>query len=151
LTFGRGAAGRDPYYCSRQCELAFRRARYVHVRFIYSCEICSHLFTTNQSLQKRCSEHIDLGARLRTAKRRVIRSAAMRGHHVDRLAILERDRWRCRLCGQPIDRSLPGRHPLSASVDHIVPISQGGPHTEENMQAAHLCCNSAKGPHLAVA
>lgn len=36
------------------------------------------------------------------------------------------------------------RRPLSASIDHIVPIAKGGSHTRENVQIAHLFCNIEK-------
>ena len=52
----------------------------------------------------------------------------------------------CALCGQPIDYSLPSRHPLSFELDEIVPISRGGsPVDEENVQPAHRICNQRKG------
>lgn len=34
---------------------------------------------------------------------------------------------------------------MSASLDHVVPLSLGGAHTPENTQASHLICNGRKG------
>lgn len=31
------------------------------------------------------------------------------------------------------------------TIDHIVPVSRGGPHLFENLQPAHRACNSLKG------
>src|SRR4051812_3869961 len=45
-----------------------------------------------------------------------------------RLAVMDRDGWTCQLCHQPIDRALRWPAPLSASLDHIVPRADGGPH-----------------------
>lgn len=59
--------------------------------------------------------------------------------------IYERDRWRCGLCSKRIDQALSYPHPMSRSIDHIVPLSCGGTHTAGNLQAAHLRCNVAKG------
>ena len=56
-----------------------------------------------------------------------------------------RDGWRCGLCGEPIDSSVKWPDPLSASLDHILPLSKGGHHIPENVQAAHLSCNVRKG------
>lgn len=33
---------------------------------------------------------------------------------------------------------------MSASVDHIVPLSRGGEHSMNNVQCAHLSCNCSK-------
>lgn len=59
--------------------------------------------------------------------------------------IFERDDWVCGLCREPIPRDAPRRDPMSASLDHIVPLSLGGLHSPENTQAAHLICNGRKG------
>ena len=32
----------------------------------------------------------------------------------------------CGICGKPVDKELKYPHPLSACVDHIVPIAKGG-------------------------
>lgn len=51
----------------------------------------------------------------------------------------------CAICGLPIDKSLHFPHPMSATVDHIIPISRGGhPSDPQNLQAAHLICNQMK-------
>jgi 5-methylcytosine-specific restriction endonuclease McrA len=64
---------------------------------------------------------------------------------VDEQQIFERDRWTCQLCGQPVDKLLAWPDPLSKSLDHIIPLRFGGPHTAENVQLVHLVCNSRKG------
>lgn len=51
----------------------------------------------------------------------------------------------CPLCSEPIDAGLPYPHPLSPSVDHIVPLSKGGRHCQDNLQWTHLRCNIRKG------
>lgn len=51
----------------------------------------------------------------------------------------------CALCGKPVDFSLKFPHPMSPTIDHIVPISKGGhPSDIDNLQLAHLSCNRAK-------
>ncbi len=55
----------------------------------------------------------------------------------------------CGLCHQPIDKRLPrgGRnpHPRSATVDHIIPVIDGGAELDpSNLQPAHRDCNLAK-------
>lgn len=64
---------------------------------------------------------------------------------VDRQEIFERDRWVCQLCGMRIPNSALYPDPLSASLDHILPLAEGGTHEPSNCQASHLRCNLAKG------
>ena len=66
------------------------------------------------------------------------------------LDIFERDAWTCGLCSGRIDRLLP-RGRWSASVDHVIPVARGGADTPENVQAAHLGCNSRKRDRVPVA
>lgn len=73
------------------------------------------------------------------------------GHHSaeyqrNRRRVLSRRPLYCALCDRPLD---PGRyrhpHDLSATVDHIVEISEGGdPTAESNMQPSHRVCNLEK-------
>lgn len=53
--------------------------------------------------------------------------------------LLNRDNHRCGICHTRI------RTHDDASLDHIIPLSKGGPHSLENVQAAHKRCNYAKG------
>ncbi len=55
----------------------------------------------------------------------------------------------CGICGKPVDKSLKYPHPLSATVDHIIPVDKGGhPFDIDNLQLAHSCCNRAKSDKL---
>ena len=55
----------------------------------------------------------------------------------------------CGICGKPVDKSLKFPDPMSATVDHIIPISRNGdPSALENLQLAHRCCNRAKSDRL---
>lgn len=58
--------------------------------------------------------------------------------------IYERDKWRCQICGKKVSPKLKWPHTKSASIDHITPLSKGGINTKDNVQLAHLGCNSAK-------
>ncbi len=69
-----------------------------------------------------------------------------------RMQVLDRDQWtcmveRCRFPSRTIPRTPPRRwHPVSASVDMIVPKAHGGSDRDiENLRAAHYGCNSARG------
>ena len=63
---------------------------------------------------------------------------------VHRLEIAERCEWICGICEGPVDNALRYPHPLCASVDHIVPLANGGSNEVSNLQLAHKRCNEAK-------
>ncbi len=63
---------------------------------------------------------------------------------VKRSRVFERDGWKCGICQKRVDKRLKHPHPLSASLDHVVPMALGGGHTYLNTQCAHLQCNSKK-------
>jgi 5-methylcytosine-specific restriction endonuclease McrA len=65
--------------------------------------------------------------------------------------IFERDGWLCHLCREPIDPALPYPAPMSASLDHVVPLAKGGEHSRANVAASHLICNMRKKDRMVVA
>ncbi len=55
----------------------------------------------------------------------------------------------CGICGKPVDFKLKYPHPLSACVDHIIPVDKGGhPSDIDNLQLAHLTCNRQKSDKI---
>ncbi len=65
-----------------------------------------------------------------------------------RLKILK-TQTHCGICGKPVDFSYKYPHPLSPTVDHIVPVAKGGhPSDISNLQLAHRYCNRAKSDKL---
>ena len=55
----------------------------------------------------------------------------------------------CGICGQPVDKTLKYPHPMSACIDHIIPIDRSGhPSDINNLQLAHWKCNRAKANKL---
>lgn len=71
-------------------------------------------------------------------------------------AVLAPDPLYCALCSGRIDKTLQrtGRapHPMSACVDHIVEIADGGdPLDPDNLQPAHRRCNGEKEARRAAA
>lgn len=77
---------------------------------------------------------------------------------VSKRAVMERDGWRCRLCGDRLLEefvTLPGTrtpHSKSPTIDHIVPLSFGPSspgHVFDNCQAACWACNCERGTEAA--
>lgn len=68
--------------------------------------------------------------------------------------LVARDGLECKICGQMCDWNDHSwskySGPLYPSIDHIVPMSKGGGHVWENVQVAHIMCNSEKGNRLEV-
>jgi 5-methylcytosine-specific restriction endonuclease McrA len=62
--------------------------------------------------------------------------------------IFERDGWRCGICRRKVNADLRWPDPLSASLDHIVPLSLDGGHTRANVRLAHLDCNVKRGNRI---
>jgi len=55
----------------------------------------------------------------------------------------------CAICGKPVDFNLKYPHPLSPTIDHIIPLAKGGhPSDIDNLQLAHRCCNRQKSDKL---
>ncbi len=55
----------------------------------------------------------------------------------------------CGICGKPVDFTLRFPHPLSPTVDHILPVAKGGhPSDIDNLQLAHWTCNRQKSDKL---
>ena len=54
----------------------------------------------------------------------------------------------CKICGDTVDFNIKWPHPLSKSVDHVIPLSMGGGSDLENLQLAHLRCNMRKQARL---
>lgn len=57
----------------------------------------------------------------------------------------------CYLCGERINYRLKFPHPMSPSVDHVIPISAGGPHSLSNCAMTHMGCNNKKNAGEATA
>lgn len=65
---------------------------------------------------------------------------------VNRIAVFNRDGWRCTYCGRETPRDLLGtREDRAPELDHRVPMALGGGHVEANVQLACRRCNARKG------
>jgi len=73
-----------------------------------------------------------------------MKKGASTGEPVRFTEIAERDKGLCHMCGKRMGRQV-WPHPLSPSLDHVIPLSRGGVHDPTNVRLAHLGCNVAKG------
>lgn len=140
--------------CSTECRTA-RAARLYREAFesraqrtSRPCEDCGETYTTqtahNKGVCLRCQKRRHKAAFGSTDRKRA-RAYGVEYEPVSRAKVYERDAWRCGLCGKKVRKDKKAPHPLSPSLDHVIPMSQGGPHTYANVQCAHFLCNSLKG------
>lgn len=69
------------------------------------------------------------------------RRARLKGATVEPIArrtVYERDGGICGICREPVAFG-------AMTLDHVIPLAAGGPHTYTNVQTAHGPCNSRKG------
>jgi hypothetical protein len=71
-----------------------------------------------------------------------------------RLAVANRDGWRCYRCGQPIDPTLRYPHRMSVTLEHVLPegvtlnewVRAGGdPYSPAHCSVSHSHCNYSHG------
>lgn len=112
------------------------------------CVICNKEFKTKrpgkQTDSRKCSMILKNMRRADQHHVRKTREKRAFVKRVNRLSIYKRDGWICQLCHKKVDPLLGHPHPLSASIDHILPLANGGTHEPRNVQLAHLICNCKK-------
>lgn len=161
---GQDFVGKRPQqYCSMKCRLEADRQSAVesykrrHLDVFSkerTCSVCGSKFYKpygNAVPYKFCSNACreiakkdarKLARRLRENK---IKKDSIRHGYINPDYVYERDHWICGICGKKIVKAKTSPHPLSPSIDHIIPLSKGGSHTKENVRAAHHYCNSKRG------
>lgn len=120
-----------------------------YTEFLKLCGWCESIFDPHENTRVRmCSELCRKAARryaTRSAsRRRKERLAEVESEVFTREEIFDRDEWICQLCRLPVLPEVRSPAPGTASLDHIVPVARGGPHTRANVQLAHLQCNAMK-------
>lgn len=149
-------------YCEPRCAARHRRGDSTH----RDCQVCGKSFEPNNNgrdvyvcgdtcriereRQRRerykAKDPQRYKTRIRTAEyKRKARKKAVKHEPINRDYVFRRDNHKCQICKEPLNMNLKWPHPGFATIDHIVPLSKGGPHTLDNVQAAHLRCNCKKG------
>lgn len=75
-----------------------------------------------------------------TQRRRARRAGVVVGE-VDYKRVWKREKGICYLCGRPVAEG-------DIHYDHVVPLSRGGAHSEDNVRVTHARCNIKKGTKL---
>lgn len=109
------------------------------------CAECGIEMMMQEARGDRCSACADVrsAAILRTS--RSARKHYLKQFKFDPYIVLERDKWKCYLCGCDTPKALRGTmKPNAPEVDHVIPISRGGVHSEANTRCACRHCNNQK-------
>lgn len=117
-----------------------------------ACPNCGDQFSfthTGSALSRRrcsnCRIESKRRQRHRARDRRRTRTRAQWVEDVNRSDLYERDGWICGICGDPVDQHADPQTDWAPSLDHVVPLSQGGDHSYANSRTAHRWCNSVRG------
>jgi 5-methylcytosine-specific restriction endonuclease McrA len=135
----------DPFYskhakrfCSAECRAP------VHGLVTIACVTCGLPFETLHPNAKYCADTCrNKDYRRRPGEKR--RKQAYERLKRLRPKVLEFYGTDCYLCTRPITIAADVAHPGALTLDHVVPIAQGGRDTIENLRPAHRACNEDKG------
>lgn len=142
--------------------VAFKECTLCHELLPATIEYFTRAPERQQGFVSRCRQCVSITAKRRKEEdpergresgrqsryRRQTRITGAEHERFGRLEIFERDNW---ICGEPIDKNLAFPHLKSATLDHVHPLSKGGPHTRDNVQCAHWFCNSRKRARVEIA
>ena len=140
-------------FCSSECQ--YENALRVHhenivahfIPVVSVCPECGNLFsTTLQSQSKQyCSR--ECAERAQSRRYHARRKEQMSKAFVEPVGLKTTFRSYggvCAICGLPVPETGDPTNQWAATVDHIIPLSQGGKHAKNNCQIAHRLCNSIK-------
>lgn len=128
--------------CSRKCGGAYRRDA-ANLVAKHPCAGCgTEVLGAWNSL---CSPCRKTRARVRARNKRDRLGTRMPVRPSDLDYLAARDGWRCHLCRRTINpkRKWPDR--MCVTVDHLIPVIEGGSDEPDNLRLAHLSCNSSRG------
>lgn len=132
----------DREWACRDCSAPIERERSQRVERCEPCKAAESLRATRAWIRANPERALDLWRKGRHRRRALLNQAPYES--ISSLDIYERDGWTCGICIEPMDRDLRYPDPMSPSLDHIVPLSKGGHHVRDNVQASHLLCNVIK-------
>jgi hypothetical protein len=136
------------WFCSRECKEEDRSAR-DKARRLASKPVdrfCLHCGAPMpQSMRK---EAVFCSAKCNESAHRLKRSLRRRtGEGLTgwvRAEVFNRDRWVCGICRKKVDPDLRHPDPMAPSLDHVLPIAEGGTNEPANLRLTHLRCNISR-------
>ncbi len=113
-----------------------------------ACVVCETFYTSrwpSVTCSEECMAIRNRGRRRLAKDRRRVRKREAFREDVYRAKVFAADGYRCHLCGLMTDRSKVVPHPKAPTIDHVIPLAEGGTHEPSNCRTAHFLCNSIKG------
>jgi 5-methylcytosine-specific restriction endonuclease McrA len=129
-------------FCCRQCK--DRHNAPPHGPLSHECVRCHEAFESIAPNARYCSNSCRRALARKAPGEHARRRSAEKVRRM-RPRILERFGMVCYLCTRPIPFDTTSMHPAALTLDHVVPIAQGGRDTEDNLRPAHRACNEDKG------
>jgi 5-methylcytosine-specific restriction endonuclease McrA len=119
-----------------------------------SCIICDRPYLDRNVTGVTCSPEC-AGIRARDMKRlqhdrRRARKKNAFVANVYRKDIFEADDYICHLCDEPTDPEQVVPHPRAPTIDHVIPLANGGMHEPANCRTACFICNAQKSNRVPV-
>lgn len=124
-----------------RCKTCQREQRYGRRVFIAGrCLECDNAFVTTTPRIRFCDQTCARRYERRNSKWKRTRRIKSAGHRdpIGLPTLAKRDGWKCHLCRLTVTRK-------TWSIDHLIPLSDGGQHTWDNVALAHHRCNSLRG------
>lgn len=143
IFFRKTPRGIVPKFCSPRCEQWRRRNPDATWDPDRTCEHCGVSIAHMRADARYCTAGHAAAAK---GHERRVKIRSLPREKISHVRVFERDGWRCHLCSRKINPSLKHPHPKSASLDHVIPISDPDSpgHVWANVAASHLTCNLRK-------
>lgn len=163
---GAEIKSRSKFYCCEDCRKEYERRKSRdhsmkdYQSKIFICKVCGTKIITVYGDKRRniCSEDCEKALKLmhkrstekhkekrkerKHAREKLINK--IKKENVSYEELYERDKGICKICGMPISKNRKINNNWDGTVDHIVPLSCGGEHSNSNCQITHRICNSIK-------
>jgi len=138
--------------CKEWLEYGCFYVRPDNIRPYSKCKLCHIKHSRIRNIKNpRTKEQIRIDNKNKPWSAKDVTSARESAKHYGIVSTLTAEEWEhivkshnynCYLCGNKL--TLESKHENTLSLDHIIPLSRGGPNNKDNVAPVCLYCNSAK-------
>lgn len=129
--------------CCRHC------GEIVYSKYVLVHPTCRKEYSKIKKEQYRQTDSYKQNKKAAKSKRKALERGASVAEPINPDFILERDKYRCYICGIKTPKKLRGTYEDNApEVDHIIPLSKGGLHIESNLRCSCRKCNGLKSDRV---